>query len=290
MTTYRPGSVPGSRRAGWLAWASLVALLAGCQTAGGTHRETRGWSVGAEPGLAGQDGGGSAQDGSAAGQEGVDPAVEDDFGEFDDEFADFDEFEDFEDLGEEESEPVYDPLEGVNRAIHGFNDGFYVHVWDPLASGYAWALPQGVHVAVNRFFRNLFTPVRAVNSLLQWKLDKADVEVRRFLVNTTLGIGGLFEPAEAWFDLKAPSPEDFGQTLGAWGIESFDAIVNPPQAAILSVGAAVQKPVVKDGQIVPGLRMNIGLSGDHRVVDGAVGAEFLAEVQKLIEQPALMLL
>ena len=78
--------------------------------------------------------------------------------------------------------------------------------------------------------------------------------------------------------------------LGAWGIESFDAIVNPPQAAILSVGAAVQKPVVENGQIVPGLRMNIGLSGDHRVVDGAVGAEFLAEVKKLIEQPALMLL
>jgi pyruvate dehydrogenase E2 component (dihydrolipoamide acetyltransferase) len=78
--------------------------------------------------------------------------------------------------------------------------------------------------------------------------------------------------------------------LGAWGIESFDAIVNPPQAAILSVGAAVEKPVVKNGQIVPGLRMNLGLSCDHRVVDGAVGAQFLAEVKKLIEQPALMLL
>ncbi|MCP5532647.1 MAG: 2-oxo acid dehydrogenase subunit E2 [Akkermansiaceae bacterium] len=78
--------------------------------------------------------------------------------------------------------------------------------------------------------------------------------------------------------------------LGAWGIESFDAIVNPPQAAILSVGAAIEKPVVKDGQIVPGLRMNIGLSCDHRVVDGAVGAAFLAEVKKLIEKPALMLL
>jgi pyruvate dehydrogenase E2 component (dihydrolipoamide acetyltransferase) len=78
--------------------------------------------------------------------------------------------------------------------------------------------------------------------------------------------------------------------LGAWGIESFDAIVNPPQAAILSVGAAVEKPVVKNGQIVPGLRMNLGLSCDHRVVDGAVGARFLAEIKKLIEQPALMLL
>ncbi|MCX8497251.1 MAG: dihydrolipoamide acetyltransferase family protein [Akkermansiaceae bacterium] len=78
--------------------------------------------------------------------------------------------------------------------------------------------------------------------------------------------------------------------LGAWGVESFDAIVNPPQAAILSVGAAIEKPVVANGQIVPGLRMNLGLSCDHRVVDGAVAAQFLSEVKKLIEQPALMLL
>lgn len=78
--------------------------------------------------------------------------------------------------------------------------------------------------------------------------------------------------------------------LGAWGIESFDAIVNPPQAAILSVGAAIEKPIVQNGQIVPGLRMNIGLSCDHRVVDGAVAAEFLSQVKKLVEQPALMLL
>jgi pyruvate dehydrogenase E2 component (dihydrolipoamide acetyltransferase) len=78
--------------------------------------------------------------------------------------------------------------------------------------------------------------------------------------------------------------------LGAWGIESFDAIINPPQAAILSVGAAIEKPVVKNGQVVPGLRMNLGLSCDHRVVDGAVAASFLAEVRKLVEQPALMLL
>lgn len=95
---------------------------------------------------------------------------------------------------------------------------------------------------------------------------------------------------------KKLKPDEFDggtitvSNLGAWGIESFDAIVNPPQAAILSVGAAIEKPVVKNGQIVPGLRMNLGLSCDHRVVDGAVAAQFLAEVKKLIEQPALMLL
>ncbi|QJE96603.1 dihydrolipoamide acetyltransferase family protein [Luteolibacter luteus] len=91
-----------------------------------------------------------------------------------------------------------------------------------------------------------------------------------------------------------PSEFDGGtitvSNLGAWGIESFDAIVNPPQAVILSVGAAIEKPVVKNGQIVPGLRMNLGVSCDHRVVDGAVAAAFLAEVKKLIEQPALMLI
>ena len=95
---------------------------------------------------------------------------------------------------------------------------------------------------------------------------------------------------------KKLKPDEFDggtitvSNLGAWGIDSFDAIVNPPQAAILSVGAAIEKPVVKDGQIVPGLRMNIGISADHRVVDGAVAASFLAEIKKLIENPALMLL
>lgn len=95
---------------------------------------------------------------------------------------------------------------------------------------------------------------------------------------------------------KKLKPDEFDggtitvSNLGAWGIESFDAIVNPPQAAILSVGAAIEKPVVKNGQIVPGLRMNLGLSCDHRVVDGAVAAQFLSEVRKLVEQPALMLL
>ena len=94
---------------------------------------------------------------------------------------------------------------------------------------------------------------------------------------------------------KKLKPDEFDggtitiSNLGAWGIESFDAIINPPQAAILSIGAALEKPVVKEGQLIPGLRMNLGLSCDHRVIDGAIGASFLAEIKKLIEQPALML-
>lgn len=78
--------------------------------------------------------------------------------------------------------------------------------------------------------------------------------------------------------------------LGAYGIEQFFAIINPPQAAILAVGAIVKKPVVNaKNEIVVGERMTVSLSGDHRVVDGAVGAEYLGTLRKLIENPALML-
>jgi pyruvate dehydrogenase E2 component (dihydrolipoamide acetyltransferase) len=79
--------------------------------------------------------------------------------------------------------------------------------------------------------------------------------------------------------------------LGAYGIEDFCAIVNPPQAMIIAVGAIVKKPVVgANDTIVVGQRMKITLSGDHRVVDGAVAATYLGELKKLIESPALMLL
>ena len=79
--------------------------------------------------------------------------------------------------------------------------------------------------------------------------------------------------------------------LGSYGIDRFDAIINPPQAAILSVGGVVKKPVVNNaGEVVAGQRMDLGLSCDHRVVDGALGAQFLAAMRKFIEQPLLLLL
>jgi pyruvate dehydrogenase E2 component (dihydrolipoamide acetyltransferase) len=80
-------------------------------------------------------------------------------------------------------------------------------------------------------------------------------------------------------------------SLGAFGVETFDAIVNPPQAAILSIGAIVKKPVVgPNDEIVAGQRMGVGMSIDHRVVDGVVGAKYLAELKRLLENPTLMLL
>jgi pyruvate dehydrogenase E2 component (dihydrolipoamide acetyltransferase) len=79
--------------------------------------------------------------------------------------------------------------------------------------------------------------------------------------------------------------------LGSHGIESFSAIINPPQAIILAIGAIVKKPVVNaKAEIVVGQRMAIGLSADHRVLDGAIGAQYLAELRQLLEHPTLMLI
>jgi len=78
--------------------------------------------------------------------------------------------------------------------------------------------------------------------------------------------------------------------LGMYGIEHFYGIINPPNAGILSVGAVAKKPIVDENDnIVIGHRMNIGFSGDHRVVDGAMGAQFLQALKEIIETPALLL-
>ena len=96
---------------------------------------------------------------------------------------------------------------------------------------------------------------------------------------------------------KKLKPEEYAggtitvSNLGSYGIEQFCAIVNPPQAAILAVGAIVKKPVVNSrDEIEIGHRMSITLSGDHRVVDGAVAAEYMSALRKLLESPALLLL
>jgi pyruvate dehydrogenase E2 component (dihydrolipoamide acetyltransferase) len=92
------------------------------------------------------------------------------------------------------------------------------------------------------------------------------------------------------------TPDEFAggtitvSNLGAYGIDNFDAIINPPQAAILSIGAAKKKAVVNaKGELTVGDRMWIGMSCDHRVIDGAVGATYLATLKKLLENPALAL-
>lgn len=109
----------------------------------------------------------------------------------------------------------YDPWEGFNRKVHHFNIVVDSNIARPLASGYVKVVPQFARTGISNFFNNLRAPLTITNQLLQGRPDDAWDSLGRFLMNTTLGIGGLFDPAS-----KAMVPrrsEDFGQTLGVWG-------------------------------------------------------------------------
>ncbi len=109
----------------------------------------------------------------------------------------------------------YDPWEKLNRRVHRFNEAVDRGVAKPLAKAYVKIVPRPVRLGVGNFFNNLGQPVSAVNALLQGKPKQAGQALGRFLLNSTLGIGGVFDPASS---AKLPNKsEDFGQTLGVWG-------------------------------------------------------------------------
>jgi len=109
----------------------------------------------------------------------------------------------------------YDPWEGLNRRVHRFNNAIDRTIARPLALAYVEAVPRPVRLGVSNFFSNLGQPISALNALLQGKPTQAGESMGRFLMNSTLGIGGIFDPAT---DANlANRSEDFGQTLGVWG-------------------------------------------------------------------------
>ena len=112
---------------------------------------------------------------------------------------------------------VADPLEGFNRAVFVFNDKLYIYGLRPLTKGYARAVPHFVRKGVKNFFNNLFFPIRFVNDLLQSKGEAAGMEFSAFFINTTLGFGGLNDFAQKYVGIRLQN-EDFGQTLGSYGV------------------------------------------------------------------------
>ena len=109
----------------------------------------------------------------------------------------------------------YDPWEGWNRRVHRFNNAVDRTIATPLARAYMKVVPRPVRLGVGNFFNNLGQPVSALNALLQGRPGQAGQSLGRFLLNATVGIGGLFDPATA---ANIPNrSEDFGQTLGVWG-------------------------------------------------------------------------
>ena len=109
-----------------------------------------------------------------------------------------------------------DPLEPLNRGIYKFNDTVDKAVIKPVAQGYKAVLPNPIRTGVTNFFSNINDVFVAVNNVLQFKLNDAVSDVGRIIANTTFGVGGIFDVASNWGMEK--HNEDFGQTLGYWGI------------------------------------------------------------------------
>ena len=118
-----------------------------------------------------------------------------------------------------------DPLEPFNRGVYAFNDGLDTVVLKPVAQGYRAVLPQFVRTGIGNFFSNLDDITVFVNSVLQFKVAQAASDLGRFLINSTLGLLGFLDVAtEAGLEKHN---EDFGQTLGYWGIGSGPYLVLP---------------------------------------------------------------
>lgn len=153
-----------------------------------------------------------------------------------DDFFGVDDDEDFTD-GDLESFDINDPIEPFNRGMFWVNDKLYFYLFKPIARGYR-VVPEPARQSVANFFSNLSTPVRFVNSVLQLKFADAGTELGRLVVNSTVGIGGLFDPAKKYLGWRKKD-EDLGQTFGNYGVGNGFYIVWPllgPSSARDTVG------------------------------------------------------
>jgi pyruvate dehydrogenase E2 component (dihydrolipoamide acetyltransferase) len=146
-------------------------------------------------------------------------------------------------------------------------------------AGDALVQPDGIHIGVAvSLEEGLIVPV--VRNADQKSLTAVAAELTALVERAR---AGKLQPAEYSGGTFSIS------NMGMFGVKSFIAVINPPESAILAIGAVQQRPVVKDGQVVPGTVTDVTLSADHRVVDGAVAAQFLRELKRLLESPLLLI-
>ena len=164
---------------------------------------------------------------------------------------------------ESESDEDYDPWEKFNEAMFEVNRNLDRFVLKPVAQVYRVIVPEPFEILINNGFDNIAVVPRAVNSLLQGKWGGAGREVGRFLINSTAGIGGLFDAAKYWGIEK--SREDFGQTLGVWGLGPGPYLVLPLMAPMTirdGIGRGVDALMNPLSYFVPfiwtGLAMKVG--------------------------------
>jgi phospholipid-binding lipoprotein MlaA len=127
---------------------------------------------------------------------------------------------------DDEAEDAYDPWEPFNERMFEVNRNLDRYVLKPVAKAYNFITPDELQIMISNGFDNISFPPRFVNSVLQGKFKGAGREIARFLINSTAGVGGLFDPAKDVFGL-VKSREDFGQTLGFYGVKPGPFLIVP---------------------------------------------------------------
>jgi len=182
-----------------------------------------------------------------------------------------------------------DPFEGYNRAVYSFNEGVDKGFLGPVSKAYTVVTPEFARTGVSNFGRNLGEPVNAINGALQGKPYTFLDSGFRFLVNSTIGIGGLFDPATG-MGLER-HPEDFGQTLAVWGVPEGPFVMIPvlgPSTMRDSSAMVVSSAINPLSYTEYGNSedVNLGTRGGLGVL-GAINtrAAFDDQIQQLREQP-----
>jgi len=127
---------------------------------------------------------------------------------------------------EEEEKTISDPLSGYNTFMTSFNDIFISYALNPVSEVYGYIIPQPMRIGISNAFHNLNFPIRFVNNILQGKFQNSTDELERFIINSTIGLAGLLDPAQNYMHISKHN-EDFGQTLGYYGVGSGFHIVLP---------------------------------------------------------------
>lgn len=133
-----------------------------------------------------------------------------------------------EEFSVQETNNTIDPLSGYNRVMTSFNDVVMIYLINPIAGAYAYVMPQPIRIGVSNAIDNIQFPIRFANNLLQGKFQNSSDELERFIINSTVGVAGLMDVATNHMTTPIPAhDEDFGQTLGHYGVGSGFHIVLP---------------------------------------------------------------
>jgi phospholipid-binding lipoprotein MlaA len=169
----------------------------------------------------------------------------------------------------------YDPWEPFNEKMFSFNYNMDKYVLKPVAKGYNFVMPDRLQQMIDSGFDNLLVVQRVVNNLLQWRPKGAGAEVGRFLINSTLGIGGLFDIAKQEFGLQK-TRVDFGQTLGIWGVNPGPFLVLPflpPLTVRDGIGTAVDGAMDPLSYVLPFIWTRLGMKIGNTINDRSLNLD-----------------